>query len=49
MADPSKLGRRGFAQICAVGDDVQWVVTDHGAPADEVSALRRAGVEVVVT
>ena len=45
VADSSKLGRRGFAKIGDL-DLVSDLITDTAAPADAVSALRRAGLQV---
>ena len=47
VAAAEKLGRRSFARICAV-DEVDVLVTDVGAGADLVAALREAGVEVLL-
>ncbi|WP_433262421.1 DeoR/GlpR family DNA-binding transcription regulator [Actinosynnema sp. CS-041913] len=43
--DSSKFGRTAFGRVCAV-QDIDVLVTDGDAPADEVSRLRDAGVEV---
>jgi len=47
VADSTKLGAVAFVRLCPV-DDIDIVVTDAGAPAEQVSALRQAGVEVVL-
>ncbi|QFZ21993.1 DeoR/GlpR family DNA-binding transcription regulator [Saccharothrix syringae] len=43
--DSSKFGRTAFGRVCPVGD-VDVLVTDASAPADELHRLRDAGVEV---
>ena len=45
VCDSSKLGSTAFALICPTAS-IDVVITDDGAPADQVEALRRAGVEV---
>jgi DeoR/GlpR family transcriptional regulator of sugar metabolism len=45
VADSSKIGRRGFTPIAAA-QAIDILVTDEHAPADEVSALRQAGIDV---
>ncbi|MCL2780037.1 MAG: DeoR/GlpR family DNA-binding transcription regulator [Actinomycetia bacterium] len=45
VADSSKLGRRGFAQILAL-DAIAGIVTDDGADPSQVRDLEAAGVEV---
>ena len=45
VCDSSKLGSTAFALICPTAS-IDVVITDDGAPADRVEALRRAGVEV---
>jgi DeoR family transcriptional regulator of aga operon len=45
VATGDKVGRRAFARICATGR-IDVLVTDETAPADEVRALRAAGVAV---
>ena len=47
VADSSKIGRRGFMPIAPVGA-IDVLVTDEGAPSEELSALRAQGVEVIV-
>jgi DeoR/GlpR family transcriptional regulator of sugar metabolism len=47
VADSSKVGRRGFAPI-APSSAVTKLVTDSGADAGEVEALRRHGVDVIL-
>ncbi|MCP2169455.1 DeoR/GlpR family DNA-binding transcription regulator [Goodfellowiella coeruleoviolacea] len=45
VLDHAKLVRTAFARVCAVAE-VDVVVTDRDAPADQVDQLRQAGVEV---
>ena len=45
VCDSSKLGRTAFALICPTSG-IDTVITDDGACADQVEALRRAGVQV---
>ena len=45
MCDSSKLGSTAFALICPTSS-IDVVITDDGAPADQVEVLRRAGAEV---
>lgn len=47
VADHSKLGRATLVQICPI-DAVHVLITDRSAPAAEVAALRRAGIEVIL-
>src|ERR1700761_4421060 len=45
VADSSKLIRRNISIIAKV-EQISLLITDHGAPATTVDALRRRGVEV---
>lgn len=45
VCDSSKLGSTAFALICPTSR-IDTVITDDGACADQVEALRRAGVQV---
>ena len=45
VCDSSKLGSTAFALICPTSS-IDVVITDDGAPADQVEVLRRAGAEV---
>jgi len=45
VADSSKIGRRGFTPIAPV-TAVDVLVTDQHADAEELSALRQAGIDV---
>lgn len=47
LADSSKLGVRALAPVCAI-TDIDVLVTDSGADADHVRALRSLGVDVIV-
>lgn len=47
VADGSKLGARAFARICPL-DEIDTLITDPGAPPDLVTALREAGLTVIV-
>lgn len=47
LADGSKFGRRGPVRIAAAMK-ISTLVTDAGAPDEEVQALREAGTEVIV-
>ena len=45
VCDSSKLGTTAFALICPISK-IDLVITDDGASADQVAALRQAGTEV---
>jgi DeoR family transcriptional regulator of aga operon len=45
-ADRSKIGKRAFARICPI-ESVHILVTDSGAPAEEIARIVEAGVRVV--
>jgi DeoR family transcriptional regulator of aga operon len=45
--DSSKFGRRSLAQIAAP-TSVHRVITDHGIPKSDLSALKKAGIEVTL-
>ena len=45
VADSSKLGTHAFARVCGLGD-LDCLITDRGASADEVRALRAEGLSV---
>jgi len=47
VADSAKFARTAIAVICPA-DQIDVLVTDPAAPEEEVAALRRAGVEVVL-
>jgi DeoR family transcriptional regulator of aga operon len=46
-ADSSKVGRRAFARICAIGE-VTVLVTDAGITPADAASFADAGVEVIV-
>ncbi|MFC7533960.1 DeoR/GlpR family DNA-binding transcription regulator [Actinoplanes sp. GCM10030250] len=46
-ADGSKVGQRAFARICPI-EAVDVLVTDSGAPEDEVARIEHAGVRVIL-
>jgi DeoR family transcriptional regulator of aga operon len=46
VADGSKIGRDALAQCCAIGE-IDVLITDTTADAEEVRRIRDAGVEVV--
>jgi DeoR family transcriptional regulator of aga operon len=45
VTDSSKIGRVAFARICGL-EQIDEVISDTGADAEEVDGLREAGVEV---
>jgi DeoR/GlpR family transcriptional regulator of sugar metabolism len=46
VADASKWGGTAFSRICAP-DQIDVIVTDPEAPADQIAAFRTAGTEIV--
>jgi DeoR/GlpR family transcriptional regulator of sugar metabolism len=46
--DSSKFGRQSLLKLCDL-DVIDTVVTDKAAPADMIRAIRKAGVEVVLS
>ncbi|MFE0464382.1 DeoR/GlpR family DNA-binding transcription regulator [Kitasatospora sp. NPDC058965] len=46
VADSTKLGRRAFAQVCAV-EGIATLVTDKNAPDDVVEQFAAKGVDVI--
>jgi DeoR family transcriptional regulator, aga operon transcriptional repressor len=46
VCDSSKIGRSALSSICAVSE-IDELITDLDAPAEQLKALRTAGVEVV--
>ncbi|MFD7908897.1 DeoR/GlpR family DNA-binding transcription regulator [Kitasatospora sp. NPDC059722] len=46
VADSTKLGRRAFAKVCAIGD-IAVLVTDGDAPDEVVEQIAAQGVEVL--
>jgi DeoR family fructose operon transcriptional repressor len=47
LADSSKFGVETTVRFATPGD-IDVVITDHGAPADQVEALRDLGIDVVL-
>ncbi|MFC3198375.1 DeoR/GlpR family DNA-binding transcription regulator [Parapedobacter deserti] len=47
LADSSKFGKRGIAKICEL-EQVQYIVTDGGAPESMVKELEERGPKVIV-
>jgi DeoR family transcriptional regulator of aga operon len=46
LCDSSKIGRSALSQICGLSD-IDELITDVDAPAEDLQALRAAGLEVV--
>lgn len=46
VCDSSKIGRSALSQICPL-TEVDELITDTGAPPDQIAALREADVEVI--
>jgi DeoR family transcriptional regulator of aga operon len=46
VCDASKIGRSALSSICAL-EEIDELITDVGAPGEELEALEAAGVEVV--
>ncbi|MFT3865571.1 MAG: DeoR/GlpR family DNA-binding transcription regulator [Solirubrobacterales bacterium] len=46
VADSSKIGRSALAAICPLGE-IDELITDTAAPAEEVAKLRQGGIEVI--
>jgi DeoR/GlpR family transcriptional regulator of sugar metabolism len=46
LADASKFGRRGPVRVAAV-EQISCLITDEAAPPEELTALRRRGVDVI--
>lgn len=47
LADSTKLGRVSFVRS-GVPDDIDVLITDHGAPAGTIKKIRKSGVEVIL-
>lgn len=47
VADSNKLGSRALASVCPI-DDVDVLITDRGASAEAVDAIRSRGVDVII-
>ena len=46
LADSSKLGKRGFARICEVGD-IDILITDSGMPMETRKRIENMGVNLI--
>ena len=46
VADSSKIGRSALAAICPL-EAIDELITDTAAPAEQVAALRKGGIEVI--
>lgn len=47
LADSSKLGKRGFARICEVGD-IDILITDSGMPMETRKRIENMGVNLII-
>jgi DeoR family transcriptional regulator of aga operon len=47
LADSSKLGKRGFARICEVGD-IDILITDSGLPMEARQKIEDMGVKLII-
>lgn len=47
LTDSSKLGKRGFARICDVGD-IDILITDNGLPMEARKRLKDMGVTLII-
>ena len=47
LCDSSKLGQRGFARICEVGD-IDILITDNGLPMEARKRLEDMGVKLII-
>jgi DeoR family transcriptional regulator of aga operon len=47
MADSTKFGRRGIGRICGL-DQVDYIITDAGAPMDSIRQLEEKGVKTII-
>lgn len=47
LVDSSKIGKRGFARICEVGD-IDILITDKGMPEDIRQRIERMGVKLII-
>ena len=48
IADSSKLGAASLVTMCGI-EKISMIITDNHAPADCVSAMRQAGINVVIS
>lgn len=47
IVDSSKWGQVGFVSFASI-DQMDYIITDEGAPPDMVAALQKAGVDVII-
>ena len=47
LSDSSKVGQRGFARICEVGD-IDILITDSGMPLDTRQRIENMGVKLII-
>ena len=47
MADSSKFGRRGLGRICSL-DNIQYIITDNGVPAETAKLLKEKGIKIII-
>ena len=47
LADSTKFGRRGIGRICGI-EQVDYIITDSGAPADSIKQLEERGVKTII-
>jgi DeoR family transcriptional regulator, aga operon transcriptional repressor len=47
LADSTKFGRRGIGRICGL-DQVDYIITDSGAPAESIRQLEEKGVKTII-
>ena len=47
LADSSKLGKRGFAKICELGD-IDILITDSGMPMETRQRIENMGVQLII-
>ena len=47
LSDSSKVGQRGFARICEVGD-IDILITDSGMPLETRQRIENMGVKLII-
>ena len=47
LCDSSKLGKRGFARICEIGD-IDILITDSGMPMEARRRIENLGVKLII-
>jgi DeoR/GlpR family transcriptional regulator of sugar metabolism len=47
LADHTKLGKRGLVRVCPL-EQLSLLITDARAAPEQLTSLRRAGLEVIV-